>query len=128
ELSDSRQVLFYKGFDNKVHHIFYDSWSQSTGFWDYGVVKWDAPANVAGELSWSESRHTLFYKGIDNKIYNIFWNTSNQSYGFWDFAQLQYSTPQDVNINSTLKSDLLWAEDYDKLLYLGTDNRIYSIF
>ncbi|GEM_PF-2094070 len=120
--SDSRNALFYVSQDNNVYNIYWDTWSQPNAFWNYGKLKWDAPANCAGSLVWAEDRNAVFYRGTDNNIYNIYWDTWSQPYGFWNYGKVKWDAP------ANCAGDLVWSEEFDILFYKGTDNNVYHIY
>jgi beta-glucanase (GH16 family) len=120
--SENRNALFYVTNDNNVYNIYWDTWSQPSGFWNHGKVKWDAPANCAGDLVWAEDRIILFYRGTDNNIYHIYWDTWSQPYGFWNYGKVKWDAP------ANCAGDLVWAEDRDVLFYKGVDNNVYHLY
>ncbi|MBD2768546.1 glycoside hydrolase family 16 protein [Hymenobacter sp. BT664] len=145
--SENRQALFYKTTDNKIHHIFRDTWSFPTAQWAWGPVVTvnpeTAPANVAGELEWSETRNVLFYKDTDNEISHIYMDSwTNPSHWIWKYAKLGFPAPSDISMytrmteqpgswyanNTFVTGGMKWSDDESSLFFTGPKNKIYRIF
>ena len=121
-----QQHIFYRGTDNAIHHIFWDSHHPPGQlFHDNWTALAQAPsaAGDSATMVTTDQQH-IFYRGTDNAIHHIFWDShSPPGRLFHDNWTALAQAPSAAGAPATMVTT-----GQQHVFYRGADNAIHHIF